>query len=130
MDGEHSVACWYDNPRLRRYIADHASRLTSDEELRADLMQQAWVVICGCKQDVSEEVMMAVARQAQDTYYREQVPRKPKRRGNTTVAFRLDAEHMYWVNQCETKLKWPRSAVFRLIVERGTQSILAESLSS
>ena len=142
MDGEHSVACWYNNINLRRFVAEHAGSLTGDTDLRADLMQEAWAAICGLrkdeweaisnlqKDDASEAALVEVARKAQETYYRAQVPRQYKPRGNKVLGVRLDAEHWYWVKQCQAKLRWPQPEVMRLIIERGAQSILSEHVST
>lgn len=130
MDGEHSVACWYDNLTLRRFVVEHAGGLTADEDLRADLTQEAWAAICDGPQDASLEVMQELARKAQDGYYRAQVPRQYKQRGNKVLGVRLDAEHWYWVKQCQSKLRWPQPEVMRLIIERGARSILDESVST
>lgn len=127
MDGEESANLWYHNLMLRQYIVDHAKSLTQDEDLRADLMQEAWAAICeGADSDASEELLIELSRKAQDHYYRQQVPRQRKARGNKVLAVRLDSEHWYWVRQCQSKLRWPQPEVMRLIIERGTQSILAE----
>lgn len=128
MTGEAFVALWRDCKALREAVIAHAKSLTKDTDLQQDLVQEAWIAICQFERaDMSEALYSEAARKAQDSWYRQQVPAPRKYRGNRMLAVRLDDEHWHWVMRCESKLKWPRSSVMRLIVEYGAKAILGES---
>jgi hypothetical protein len=129
MDGESFMTLWRTNRALHEAVIAHANALTKDCETRADLIQEAWIAISQEPADASEEKMEEGARRAQNHAYREIVPRQPKKRGNDVISVRLDEEHRLWLNKVKAKLKWPMSAVVRLVVEKGTQ-ILLDELSS